>query len=262
MSYNIVHCSIDEHGKISGGTPGDQTKKECCVRSYYVKSGGWDVVIRHPSIKVAKHACDIANKLAISNLVGYNQYKRMSLYKALKKNNWDVDKFINSGEKVDADCSSFLYAVWCCVLPELRGEVNAPCTSTYRQFYSKHGFKCYTDSKYTCSGDYLLPGDMINKSSSHVVMFTSTGSKTSKSKSNYKSNGVASCNPNLKFGSKGEQVKLLQDNLNKVIGAGLTIDGEFGKNTEEALKAFQKKYGLEVDGIYGSLSRAKMIELY
>lgn len=33
----IVHASIDERGKTTGGKPGDQTGKEICVRSYYNK---------------------------------------------------------------------------------------------------------------------------------------------------------------------------------------------------------------------------------
>lgn len=49
----------------------------------------------------------------------------------------------------------------------------------------------------------------------------------------------------LKKGSKGDMVKALQ----YIVGA--TADGKFGPKTELAVKAIQKKYGLEVDGEAG-----------
>lgn len=50
----------------------------------------------------------------------------------------------------------------------------------------------------------------------------------------------------LKNGSKGQEVKTLQQKLN------IQADGIFGKQTEEAVKEFQKKHNLTVDGIVGS----------
>ena len=55
----------------------------------------------------------------------------------------------------------------------------------------------------------------------------------------------------LKKGSKGDSVKLLQELLNKH-GFNLTVDGDFGNKTEEAVKLFQKRYNLVADGIVGS----------
>lgn len=49
----------------------------------------------------------------------------------------------------------------------------------------------------------------------------------------------------LKLGSKGDEVKKLQEKL------GLTADGAFGPKTDAAVKEFQKKNNLEVDGIVG-----------
>lgn len=54
----------------------------------------------------------------------------------------------------------------------------------------------------------------------------------------------------LKSGSKGTDVKILQKNLAK-LGYDLKADGTFGKNTENAVKIFQKAHGLSVDGIVG-----------
>lgn len=54
----------------------------------------------------------------------------------------------------------------------------------------------------------------------------------------------------IRKGDKGENVKLLQEELNKV-GYKLTTDGDFGPGTEKAIMDFQKKKGLVVDGIVG-----------
>lgn len=54
----------------------------------------------------------------------------------------------------------------------------------------------------------------------------------------------------IKRGSKGYYVQALQAYLNKK-GYNLTIDGDFGPNTEAALKDYQQKNGLTVDGIAG-----------
>lgn len=69
--------------------------------------------------------------------------------------------------------------------------------------------------------------------------------------------------PTLKKGSKGEEVKKLQNHLNRLgfkdrNGKSLQTDGDFGVKTEYALRAFQKKYKLYVDGIYGQKSYAAM----
>lgn len=51
--------------------------------------------------------------------------------------------------------------------------------------------------------------------------------------------------PNLKLGSTGEDVKILQNLLH------IISDGNFGPKTEAAVKAFQKATGLVVDGKVG-----------
>lgn len=56
----------------------------------------------------------------------------------------------------------------------------------------------------------------------------------------------------LKIGSRGAEVKMLQRKLN------LIDDGIFGKITDEAVRDFQKKHGLTVDGIVGPKTWAQM----
>ena len=56
--------------------------------------------------------------------------------------------------------------------------------------------------------------------------------------------------PILRRGSQGKDVKYLQQRLN-LVSFSLKIDGIFGMRTEAAVKEFQKKNGLVVDGIVG-----------
>ena len=61
----------------------------------------------------------------------------------------------------------------------------------------------------------------------------------------------------LKYNSMGSEVKLLQTKLNSN-GYKLTADGIFGKLTLAAVKSYQSKNGLVVDGIVGPKTLAKL----
>jgi len=59
----------------------------------------------------------------------------------------------------------------------------------------------------------------------------------------------------LKIGSNGEDVKKLQEKL------GLIADGDFGVNTETAVKTWQKNNGLSADGVVGDITWKKMFSV-
>ena len=73
----------------------------------------------------------------------------------------------------------------------------------------------------------------------------------------------------LRRGDKGETVKELQKDL---ISLGYPLpkygaDGDFGKETEAAVKAFQSENGLKADGVVGektwtALEKANPMQLY
>lgn len=65
----------------------------------------------------------------------------------------------------------------------------------------------------------------------------------------------------VKKGSKGENVKRVQRFLNCDINAKLDDDGKCGKKTVTAIKKFQKKYKLKVDGVFGAQCRKKMASI-
>lgn len=66
----------------------------------------------------------------------------------------------------------------------------------------------------------------------------------------------------VSYGSQGSEVTELQKLLNQNGGYNLAVDGIYGKNTDAAVRDWQKKSGLAVDGIvgtntWGSLTSAK-----
>ena len=65
----------------------------------------------------------------------------------------------------------------------------------------------------------------------------------------------------LRKGMKGSAVKTMQTALkNQGFYTG-TLDGIFGNGTLNAVKAFQKKYNLKVDGIAGQQTLSKLYSL-
>ncbi|HEX3962107.1 MAG TPA: peptidoglycan-binding domain-containing protein [Trebonia sp.] len=52
-------------------------------------------------------------------------------------------------------------------------------------------------------------------------------------------------------GASGERVVAIQYLLNQKVAAGLVVDGKFGAKTEAAVRDFQKKFKLPVDGVVG-----------
>ena len=253
MSVIICHASVSENGDAGWNgkaKAGDQTGREVCTRSWYNKPFPYTIRYDKDS-SLPKKWAKIAKKLADSNLVGYDQSQRNTLYQALKAVDFDVDKYIKSGKKTETDCSAFVYACVCCILKDLRSNNNAPTTSTMKNFYESHGFKVYSDASHTTTDVNLKTGDILVKPGSHTVMAITDGQ-------NVKDTPTVA-EPTLRKGSSGTQVKLLQKNLNSLgykdkNGKKLEVDGSFGANTEYALKAFQKAKKLEVDGIYGKNS--------
>jgi len=67
----------------------------------------------------------------------------------------------------------------------------------------------------------------------------------------------AASNPILQLGSKGSAVRTLQQLLNKA-GVKCATDGDFGANTEIAVKNFQSKVGIEPTGVVNHKTWAKI----
>lgn len=61
----------------------------------------------------------------------------------------------------------------------------------------------------------------------------------------------------LKIGMTGDQVRQLQGYLN-AYGATLRVDARFGSATDAAVRSFQKRKGLQVDGLVGPRTQRKL----
>lgn len=130
-----------------------------------------------------------------------------------------------------------------------------------------HKFFANTD----CPGAYLE--SQMPKIASEVNKLLASGATayTWNGTTAYSSNSGStpvSTNPEnkgyLTLGDTGTAVKTMQKML---IACGFSCgscgaDGSFGNDTLAAVKAFQKAYGLVVDGFYGSKSKAKLEEIY
>jgi peptidoglycan hydrolase-like protein with peptidoglycan-binding domain len=68
--------------------------------------------------------------------------------------------------------------------------------------------------------------------------------------------------PTLKKGSHGEAVVGLQEGLQSLGYDPGAVDGIFGPNTEQAVKAFQTDRGLTADGIVGPRTWAALEEAF
>lgn len=97
--------------------------------------------------------------------------------------------------------------------------------------------------------------------------FLHLDTRKNKSFFRYRSDGstyaVSSFFTTVKLGSKGNDVRLLQTKLAGLgykdkNGKKLVCDGDFGANTEYALKAFQKKMALVADGVAGPKTWVKL----
>lgn len=84
------------------------------------------------------------------------------------------------------------------------------------------------------------------------LMFSDKAKKYTGSSGGSNDDGNSKRKPNdktiLKLGDSGKEVLFLQKRLLALNYQGLTADGKFGKATENALKLFQMKNGLKVDG--------------
>lgn len=65
------------------------------------------------------------------------------------------------------------------------------------------------------------------------------------------SSPAGSAGPTLSRGSRGEDVRRLQRELNQQLGGNLKVDGILGPRTEAAIRQLQQQRNIQVDGIAG-----------
>ena len=240
MAIRIGHASIDEHGKITGGTAGDQNGKEVCVRNWY--NGNWGFLARAKNSDVAEKIATACEAGCANPNIGYDQGQRNTLNDQAKKAGYDLSEIDTACE---TDCSAFISV---CVLAagvKIAYPGNLPTTRTLKFVLKKTGeFEILIDNKYLNSTDFLRRGDILCKAGSHAVIVLDSGTGVEMTGNLF---------PVLKKGSKCPTVKALQILLE---GYGFFCgtwgaDGDFGSATETALKSFQKAKGLTQNGQAG-----------
>lgn len=174
--------------------------------------------------------------------------------RGVKKYNWTV---INNAYKTGSE--SALFEI--CFIDDADdmriylSNKDKIATNTAKGIAESYGLKKKASSTKSATNSSTTT---ISKETSSSTPSSSTSSSTTKKKTK-----PTVAKPTIKNGSKGTQVKYLQQDLNYLGFKGadckkLTVDGIVGQNVVYAIKQFQKKYKLTVDGIYGNNSYSKM----
>lgn len=258
MAVIIGSARIDENGKAHGGKAGDQTGKEVSTQNWYKHSKGWrvlrakDPAVREKIAQAMQWACD-------DSKIGYDQWQRDTLYNAIKDKGFDIRQL---DKAVETDCSALVRVCMAYAFGHdiITGDSRFSTANMCSRMLATGLFDEMTGSKYTDKSDYLLRGDVLcTKTQGHTVVVLSNGSKAG---ADAQSTPVSTTggHATIRKGSKGVEVKLAQELL-MAIGYSLPrygADGDFGSETESAVKAFQCVKNLEVDGIIGNKTWAAL----
>jgi hypothetical protein len=247
MSIRIGNASIDERGRISRGKAGDQTSKEICIRPWYNKP--WNVYLECTDKALADEAAKIMEQICNDPGYGYDQVERWTGFTAIKRNRYKV-----TGAVGEFDCSSLI--ITCYILAGLEMSADGYTGNLKAKLLATGNFKDYTDPDHLTSDKYAKRGGIFLKEGSHVVMAVEDGQRPK--------NPYNTPTETIKLGMSGEGVKwvqyeLINDGITEVEVGGvikiLSIDGSCGKITDAAIRVYQDKHGLLVDGKVGPATR-------
>lgn len=234
MAIKIGHATIDENEKARGGAAGDNNGKEVCTRKWY--DGGWHTVLRPKTAATAEKSAKACEAGCANKNIGYDQNQRNTLHTQAKAVGFDLAKITTPCE---CDCSSFMHVCAIAGGANLAYGSNAMRTANMVAGFVESGdYEKLTASKYLKSDAYLKRGDILVKSG-HTVMVLENGAKANEEYCTIQL-------PVLTKGATGEAVKTLQIMLNAKLGSKLekplTIDGDFGKNTDNAFREYQRTH--------------------
>lgn len=265
-THYIANSGSDESGKYHGGQAGDQTGKEFCLRSWYKRP--WTCVLRFPDIRVATLIAQLGIDAALNDKIGYDQYQRDSFWKQLKKVGYLPSKITVACEE---DCTAGVNAIvhaaaYLLGIDALKAIPESGVRSTnMRKHFSAAGFQVLTESKYLTKTDYLLPGDILLYDNHHGATNVTAGKKVTYTYTDVIGPFIKGAAPvdGLNKGDTGSAVEAMQKLLLKWRPDCLPecgADGDFGAETEKAVKAFQKEAGLKASGIYDAATEKALKE--
>lgn len=250
----VGSARIDENGRGRGGRAGDQKqtttpdyKGEVSQQDIYVHSKGF-IVARLKKPAWAKKCAKAMITACDNPHIGYDQDQRYGL----------VNRDVDTTEDCETDCSALVRR---CILDATGKDVGDIRTITMRVLLAKSGlflpFFQYKKNMPIYTGDILFTGILTDTPiSGHTVACTKGWSPVDHEVPY----------PYLKKGYNCPDTGRLQallkaQGFTDSKGNPLDIDQEFGKNTDYALRAWQKANGLISDGEYCSKSYAKMQEI-
>lgn len=251
MSLIVGSARIDENGNLKNGKAGDQTRKEVSTQAYYTHKKGW-YVLRAKSVAHANALATAMKQACDNNKIGYDQNERNGVITQLKKYGL-LDKIATATE---CDCSSLVRA---CIIQATGKDVGNITTANEASTLEASGL---FEAKKSVTGEGMLyNGDiLVTKTKGHTVIVVSGRARSTATTSNTST----ATKSYLSKGDKGNDVKTMQTML---IAVGYSCgsygaDGDFGSDSDKALRKFQGDYGLTVDGKYGSKSKAKLESVY
>lgn len=261
MAVRIGHASIDESGRASGGTAGDQTGKELCTRDWYAK--GWNVLLRPARADLAEKSAAAMEAACRNELIGYDQFERNTLFHKANEAGFDLAKISATCE---CDCSSLVHVCAIAGGANLTYGSNGYTTRTMvAAFVASGDYIKMTGSEYLTSDKLLKRGDILVKEGSHTVMVLGNGTGAP---ADYVQEGAATVYysvrlPMLTKGMKGDTVKVMQYLL---LAKGYELpkfgaDGDYGAETENALLLFQEDMNIKPDAKCGAVTWSALLGL-
>lgn len=215
---------------VRGNKPGDENGREVSIQEAYWHRNGW-IVIRAKDPNVANGLAFCMAVACQVDSVGYDQDDRYSIF-------WTG---IHENVPTECDCSSLV--AWCvnqCGIPvDASGFWTGNEIQRLRNTGAFDVFNCGSLEE-LCTGDILVDGS----EQCHTVIVT-------EGKPRINGNYFDEPAPTLQYGSRGEEVRKLQEFFNRFCDGNLETDGIYGRLTRESVVNFQNFWQLVPDGIYG-----------
>lgn len=251
MKIIIGSARIAEDGSVAGAA-GDQKQKstpdyvgEVSLQEFYIHSKGW-YVLRPKNPSVAEDMAGLMRTACNNPNIGYNQNKRLDI----------LTHGIFTTQPTSCDCGTLVRE--CIREAAGRDPGNFTTANEAAKLEESKLFEPripYTQGMLLYEGDVLVT--KVTKGHTVIVVegykreMNLTNSATIK-----KGNEIKVTLPTIKLGSTGDAVALWCIILGEVL-----IVRIFDEELENKTKDFQKKHGLEVDGIVGKNSWTKGFEL-
>lgn len=226
--YKVGSARISENGSVNGQR-GDQTGSEVMIQEAYMHRNGWQI-IRAKDPNIANALAFIMAVCCNASNVGYSQNERYLIF------------WTNLDAPTNCDCSSLVaYCVYKAGITnfEIDGFYTGNEVSRLVGTGAFDVLPCNSIGD-MCVGDILVDA----KGTSHTVIVVEGNPRIA-------GNYFDEPNPTLQWGSKGAEVRKLQEFFNCFCSCNLRVDGDFGSKTNQAVRDFQAFFGLVVDGIYG-----------